>query len=79
MFLGGIMSTGCASFAPEFLISHAMLDGMWDFWQNKGPEYKQILANDSTPTLVFNTPRFYLVDNNNLGLSNTRVKYAPLF
>lgn len=71
------MQTVFASSAPEFWGHHAMLDSIWDVWQQKGEEYKWAAFTEKDLLLYGfkQTRRSLYIDNDNLAGCGIKIKY----
>ena len=74
------MGTLVSNYSPEFWPYHSMIDALWTYWQNKGPDYKKPLMDDKKTILIgFNEQRSLYQDNDNLGGCGVKIKYTEIF
>ena len=79
-FTGGDFSTDSSSMLPEFFLLHSMIDAMWDYYQHHYPNHsKKWLADRKRRIVWYNLPRFWYVDNTNLGRCGLKIKYENIF
>ena len=74
---GGHMLSTFSSSAPEFWNHHSMLDCIWDAWQQKGEEYKNIKFDKKSDKLLGFMPIEYkklYIDNENLAGCGIKIK-----
>ena len=79
IYKGAAFHTEFASLDPVFFTFHSMMDAIWDWWQHKGPEYQQLLMNDTRKLLWFEEPIYLYVNNDNIGGCSGKVKYTNIF
>ena len=73
--IGGTMFTFNSAAAPEFFLHHGMVDKIWDDWQKKGEDYKNVFFPTVHQLLPCSKSRpAQLIDLNNQP-GGVRVKY----